>query len=72
MISGLMEDPRKLGQICMRMNENSSGVFFIGLPEDEYYNDKIEKLETALKKLDVKVLVVGENKTVTIYAGKNG
>jgi Holliday junction resolvase len=39
---------RAIGQICLRMNTDPEGVFHLALPEDEYYKEKVDKLQTSM------------------------
>jgi hypothetical protein len=50
---------RCVGQICLRMQDD--GEYYIGLPEDKYYREHIQKLRKALTKLTVKIVWVQEN-----------
>jgi len=62
---------RAVGQICLRMNEDPDGEFILGLPEDDYYRNKVEKLATALKKLNVKVFFVKGTEPVAVTRWEN-
>jgi hypothetical protein len=42
---------RAIGQIGLRMNDDLKGLFYLALPDDRYYREKIDKLQIALKKL---------------------
>jgi hypothetical protein len=52
---------RAVGQICLRMNDDPNGVFGLVLAEDEYYREKVNKLQVSLKKLSVKAYFVTSN-----------
>ena len=56
---------RAIGQICLRMNTDPEGVFYLALPEDEYYEEKVDKLQTSLKKLGVATYFVDSSGKVT-------
>lgn len=52
---------RAVGQICLRMNDDPEGIFYLALPEDEYYREKIDKLQLPLRKLGVRTYSVKLN-----------
>jgi len=61
---------RAVGQICLRMNDDPDGVFELVLAEDEYYREKISKLQTSLKKLNVKAYFIMSNGRVVDFPSK--
>jgi hypothetical protein len=56
---------RAVGQVCLRMNKDPSGIYEIVLAEDRYYRGMISELQTALKKLDVTTYFVDSDGKVT-------
>jgi len=52
---------RAIGQICLRMNADPEGVFYLALPEDKYYKEKLDKLQLPLRKLGVLIYSVELN-----------
>lgn len=52
---------RAIGQICLRMNDDPEGVFYLALPEDKYYKEKLDKLQLPLRKLGVLIYSVELN-----------
>ena len=49
---------RAVGQLCLRLHDNPDAALGLALPEDEYYRNKVDKLQTALKRLNVTVYFV--------------
>lgn len=52
---------RAIGEICLRMNDDPEGLFYIALPEDRYYEEKINNLQVSLQKLGVRTYFIGSN-----------
>jgi Holliday junction resolvase len=49
---------RAIGQLAFRISEYSEGQFILALPEDKYYQDKVDKTMPAFRKLGVIVYFV--------------
>jgi len=56
---------RAVGQVCLRMNNDTNGIYEIVLAEDRYYRDLITQLQTGLRKLDVATYFVDSDGKVT-------
>ncbi|GAI41423.1 unnamed protein product, partial [marine sediment metagenome] len=51
---------RAIGQLALRISEYPNSTYILGLPKDEYYQDKVSKTKVALEKLVIKVYFVTE------------
>lgn len=49
---------RAVGQLCLRLHDNSEATLGLALPEDGYYRKKVDELRIALKRLGVIVYFV--------------